>query len=188
MSYKFQKQYRLPEYDYSKEGGYFITICTKNQEYYFGDIINDKMYLSEIGKIVRALWLEIPVKFKNVILDEWIIMPNHIHSIILKMNEPCKDYINNLNLINQIPTRFKSGIKNNPMELKEDTIEKIIRWFKGRVKFEAKHNGFKYFSWQSRFYDHIIRNEKSLNKIRQYIINNPLKWEVDKENPKNLYM
>lgn len=74
------------------------------------------------------------------------------------------------------------------MEIKEITLGKIIRWFKGRVKFEANKDGFEHFSWQSRFYDRVIRNEKELTDTRQYILDNPLKWEIDRNNPENLYM
>lgn len=185
MIHKLHKQYRLPEFNYASEGGYFVTICTKEHQLYFGDIINSFMELSPIGNIAKRIWLDIPVYFNNVELDEWIIMPNHIHGIIM-INTDDGDR----NLINQIPTEreFKSGIKNNPMELKENTLGKIVRWFKGRAKFETNKNEFQYFAWQSRFYDHVIRDDKSLNTIRQYIIANPERWATEKNSTENLYM
>ena len=82
MCYKLQKQYRLPYNDYSNEGLYFITICTKEQKHYFGEIISNRMQFSEIGKIAEIFWLQIPEKFENAKLDEWIIMPNHLHGIL----------------------------------------------------------------------------------------------------------
>ena len=123
------------------------------------------MILNKAGNIVDKLWNEIPSKFQNVSLDVHQVMPNHFHGIII---------INEENFINEIPT-FKSGIKNNPMELKTITLGKIIRWFKGRFKFEAKKVNPN-FKWQSRFHDRIIRNEREFYFIREYIINNPVNW------------
>ncbi len=131
--YKKHKQYRLPGYDYSGEGNYFVTVCTHNRNEYFGKINNCKMNLTETGKIVDKIWNEIPNKFENVKLDVYQIMPDHFHGIIIIKHD------NRRNLINQIPTgnnkiinqiKFKSGIKNNPMELKSNSFGKIIRWFK----------------------------------------------------------
>lgn len=169
MKYKQHKQYRLPDFDYSGEGEYFVTICVDNRKHYFGEIKNDQMILSELGKIVDQIWNEIPNQFKNTVLDAYQIMPDHFHGIIIIKEN------NKKNLINQIPTEFKSGIKNNPMELKTITLGRIIRWFKGRVKFEANNINYN-FKWQSRFHDRIIRNEKEFYFIREYIINNPANW------------
>ena len=199
MAYKLQKRYRLPDFNYSQAGGYFVTICAKNKETYFGDIFNGHMELSKVGEIAQKIWLEIPNSFENVMIDEYVIMPNHIHGIIMITNNNRRNLIYQIqknhqiqnkdkNLINQIPADFKSGIKKNPMAIKEITLGKIIRWFKGRVKFETNRNGFEHFAWQSRYYDRVIRNEKELTDIRQYIIDNPLKWEIDRNNPENLYM
>jgi len=177
MKYKKYKQYRLPGYDYSGEGNYFVTICTYNREEYFGRINNGEMILSDAGKIVDEIWNEIPVKFENVKLDVYQIMPDHFHGIIIIKPD------NRRNLINQIPTgnkmgnqiEFKSGIRNNPMELKSISLGRIIRWFKGRVKYETGKIDLD-FKWQSRFYDRVIRDNKEYYFIGEYIINNPLNW------------
>jgi len=191
MNYKKQKQYRLPDFDYSGDGEYFVTICTKNHIKYFGRIENEKMILSDIGKIVERIWNEIPVKFENIELDTHQVMPDHFHSIICikprrhltclpdrQVHQMLEDNSSvqkeKKNIINDVPT-FKSGIKNNPMELKLISLGKIIRWFKGRVTFESKklNPGF---SWQARYYDRIIRNEKEHYFIREYIENNPVNY------------
>jgi len=167
MKYKYHKQYRLPNFDYSGEGEYFVTICVDNRKHHLGEIQNGEMILSDLGKIVDEIWNEIPSKFDNVKLDVYQIMPDHFHGILILKHKK--------NLINQIPTGFKSGIKNNPMELKSITLGRIIRWFKGRVKFEAdklKHG----FTWQSRFYDRIIRDDIEFYFINEYIVNNPKNW------------
>ena len=208
MGYKKHKQYRLPGYDYSSNGNYFITICTKNREEFLGKIINGKMNLSLIGKITESIWKQIPEKFQNIFLDVFQVMPDHFHAIT-KIKNPynCNmQLINHIDrghlinhnqgncrhLINQMPTDkiqpdkikrdkisinndnqiFKSGIKNNPMELKNITLGKIIRWFKGRVKFEASKINQRYH-WQTRFHEKIIRNKKEYYAIKNYIINNP---------------
>lgn len=124
------------------------------------------MVLTEIGSIAKQHWLEIPQHFQNVKLDEFIIMPNHIHGIVIIENQ-------------------QGGITrtHNPM-ISENSLSKIIRWYKGRSTFEINKRQNKIrFAWQSRFYEHIIRNEKSLEKIREYINNNPLKWDIDENNP-----
>ena len=171
MGYKKHKQYRLKDFDYSSEGEYFVTICTAGRKHYFGKIEDGKMFLSEIGKIADRMWNEIPNKFNGIKLDVYQIMPDHFHAILI-IKEP------NMHLINQTPTKFKSGIKNNPMELRSVTLGKIIRWFKGKVKYEVNKIN-RNFNWQSRFHDRIIRDEKEFYFVSEYIINNPSNWEKD---------
>jgi REP element-mobilizing transposase RayT len=166
MAYKKIKQYRLKGFDYSGEGEYFVTICIEDRKKHFGKINDCKMVLSPSGKIVERIWNEIPNNFKNIRLGPYQIMPDHFHGIII-----IKESQTNKHLMNQMPT--KSGIKNNPMELETATLGRIIRWFKAKVKYEAKNinPGFK---WQSRYYDRIIRNEKEYYFISEYIQNNPI--------------
>ena len=177
MAYKKQKQYRLPDHDYAQAGEYFNTICTKDREHFLGEVQQDVMVLSEVGKIAQTHLLEIPDRFSNVVLDEWVVMPNHIHMILIIING-CR------NMINHVPTvtTNKSGISNNPMELPVDTIGKMMRWYKGRVSYECRKSGLA-FKWQARFHDHIIRDRSSLDNIRLYIQDNPLCWEEDVFNP-----
>jgi len=143
------------------------------------------MKLSEIGKIAKKYWLEIPKHFKNTRLDEFIIMPNHIHGIIV-----IEYKINKIKIINNVETRHGVSLQKNEnnfnqfSKMVKNSISSIINQFKSSVKRYANKNQIP-FHWQPRFYDHIIRNEKSLDEIRQYIKTNPLKWEEDEENPKN---
>ena len=173
MAYKKQKQYRLPGYDYAQPGEYFITICTKDREHFLGEIQEGSMGLSEMGNIAQIHLLEIPERFDNVVLDEWVIMPNHVHMILIIEGE-------RRNMINHVPTGAtnKSGILNNPMELPHNTIGKMMRWYKGRVSYGCRRRGYE-FAWQARFHDHIIRNRRSLENIRRYVRDNPLRWEDD---------
>lgn len=137
MKYKLEKQFRLKDYDYAQSGYYFVTICTKEKRPFLGEVFNEQVRLSKIGKIAERNWLEIPKYFKHVLLDLYAIMPNHIHGIVV-LN--CKQ-----NLINQIPTNNtnkikvgKSGIMNNPMESQELTLGKIIRWYKAKVSYAIR--------------------------------------------------
>ena len=150
------KQIRLKEYDYSAEGYYFITICTKNRLELFGKIYNTcrdgnlpsaKIKLTKTGIIVEKYIKQISNIYNYAIIDEYIIMPNHIHMILV----------------------LEKNVGKN--------ISTVIGQFKRNVSLELK-----YPIWQKRFYEHIIRNEKEYYKIKEYIINNISNWEEDKYN------
>ena len=188
MQYKQQKQYRHKNYDYSQNGFYFVTICTENHKIFFGDIIKSgneynpvyEMKLSEIGKIAKQCWLEIPKHFPFVNLDEHIIMPNHIHGII----EIDKVGTQNIRTVGTQNLVFlQSGYKNK-FGPQSKNLSSIIRGFKIGVTKYANNNNIN-FQWQPRFHDRIIRNEKELDTIRKYISDNPAKWHLDKDNPEN---
>ncbi len=186
MSDKFRDKYRilssrLQNWDYSSNGYYFITICTKERQHYFGEIINNVMCLSKIGEIVQKYWVEIPIHFSFVELDKFVIMPNHIHGIVIIKNvfEPqCRD------VINHVSTNTDNNLYSKITPMGKHNLGEIIRWFKGRTTFEIKKLEINFF-WQPRFYDHIIRNENALNRIKQYIKDNPTNWEEDRNNLSN---
>ena len=168
---------RLDVWDYSKYGYYFITICTKEKKNLFGSIVEDKVLLNGCGEIVKEIWFQIPQQFEDVELDEFVVMPNHIHGIVFIS----RDTNDGRDAINSVSTGFAG--KKNPMVHKIH-LSRVIRWFKGRTTYEIHHKlQFSEFAWQPRFYEHIIRNEKSLQKIREYISLNPLQWTIDEENP-----
>ncbi len=162
-----RRSFRLREYDYSQPGAYFITICTHNREYLFGNVVDGKMVLNEFGKIVEQCWLETEKMRNGVIVDAFVIMPNHLHGIIVITDDYVGAYCNT-------PLRvFRSPSK---------TIGAIVRGFKSastkRINQIRQTPGFPV--WQRNYYEHIIRNEIELNRIRKYIIDNPLKWELDR--------
>ena len=163
-----RKSIRLKNYDYSKPGIYFVTICTKNREFLFGEIVNGVIVLNDAGKIAQQCWLEIPEHFPCVSLDKFVIMPNHIHGIIIINHVAGVQNIEPLQQFNQ----FQKIIPNS--------IGSIVRGFKIGVTKWFRQNNILNVVWQRNYYEHIIRNEKELNKIREYIINNPLKWGLDK--------
>ncbi|HEV2524451.1 MAG TPA: transposase, partial [Gammaproteobacteria bacterium] len=144
----------LPFYDYSSAGFYFLTICVQNREPFLGKILNKKMFLSDAGKIVHDLWHKIPLFSPNMTLDEFIVMPDHIHGILVTNGTNAEI---NTRTINTVMGSYKS------------VCTKQINAMQDRF----------YFKWQRGFYDHIIRNECSLNQIREYIRLNPEKWEEE---------
>lgn len=177
MSGKFRNKYlipstRLSNWDYSSNGYYFITICTKNKINYFGEIMNNKMQLSEIGKIIEQYWLKIPKHFQFVELGEYSIMPNHIHGILI---------INNFISHVETPNLGVSTIKIKQNKWKSGCLGLIINQYKRICTINIRKK-YENFSWQSRFYDNIIRTEKSFYYIREYIRENPINWNKDKNN------
>ncbi len=162
-----RKHIRLKEYDYSRKGIYFITICTQNMESYFGKIVNEKMILSDIGSIANLYLQKIPEHFNHVKLHKYVIMPNHIHCIIEIVGSPhgvTDEFVHN----NQFGPQTKGS------------LSVIINLFKSSVTRWANHNKHNYFAWQKRFYDRKIRNRRELEKTSEYICMNPLKWKDDK--------
>lgn len=172
-----RKTNRYYWHNYSQQGNYFITLCTKDRRHYFGQVLDEKMYLSEYGKIADKFWNEIPKHFSNVDLDKYSIMPNHIHGI-LKVKNQGKD------IVTYIDYSLPKGMNKN-----YGLISKVIRSFKEAVvkTIRKKYNDYN-FGWQRSFYDRIIRDGDELNRIRQYIKENPVNWEKDRNNPENLLM
>jgi REP element-mobilizing transposase RayT len=199
MSEKFRNKYtikstRLEKYNYSQNGMYFVTICTKDREEFFGSVIGEKMVLSDIGKIAKQYWQEIPQHFPFVNLDEYIVMPNHLHVIVEIIKNAntrnCRDEamprLKNHHYQDEALPRLYTGkyLQMSKISPKSDSLSVIIGSFKSIVAKTANKQFPRIgFAWQSRFYDHIIRNEKSLNKIREYIQTNPKMWERDRNLP-----
>ncbi len=167
-----RRSIRLPGYDYSQPGAYFITICTHNREYLFGDVADGKMILNEFGNVAQQCWLEIPQHFKHVKLDAYVIMPNHVHGIIFIVGSRH----HNVGARHAVPLQFEQFGKPVP-----GSIATIIRSYKSAVSKQINQirqtPGMPV--WQRNYYEHIIRNEMDLHRIRQYIMNNPKNWEMD---------
>ena len=185
------KSTRLPNWDYSSDGFYFVTICTKNRIEWFGEIPvrtasswpggrNGIMGLSDIGCIAYEQWKLTGELRDNVILDEFIVMPNHVHGIIQIFNHFVETHCN-------ASLRNDDNWNNNQFGPQRNNLASIVRGFKSSVKRICNKNNIP-FEWQPRFYDHIIRNEKDLYRIRRYIKYNPRKWELDRNNPEGLWM
>ncbi len=178
---------RLKNWNYRSPAAYFITIVTKNRFPYFGEIADGQMLLSEIGNLVKTEWEKTFVirADMNLTMGEYIVMPNHFHAIIIIG----KNLYNSPRFIGRdamhcVPT---NGIQKNKFGPQSKNLASIIRGFKSAVTKHAHRLGYE-FAWQPRFYDHVIRNKKSFNRISAYIRNNPINWGKDKfNNPKNKY-
>ena len=147
-----RKSPRLKDYDYSESGAYFITICTHQRQYLFGAIQSERMFLSSFGEFAVACWDVIPDHYADVELDGFVIMPNHVHGIIV------------------FPGRsdFKT------------ILGRVVNGYKGAVTARIRQAQPGLIVWQRGYHDHIIRNDADLNRLREYIENNPAKWEADK--------
>ncbi|HBE41561.1 MAG TPA: hypothetical protein DDW27_10235 [Bacteroidales bacterium] len=190
-----RRSIRLKGYDYSKAGLYFITICIRDRKCLFGEIVvgvqnpgsihqHPRMVLNDAGKIADNCWLEIPKHFPNVVLHEYIIMPNHVHGIIelIKPGLQCES-VGNVGVQNFEP--LHQSPKNEYQKIIPHSIGSIVRGFKIGVTKWFRHNtvGIQNFEtrslWQHNYYEHIIRDEKSYHRITEYIINNPGNWKKD---------
>ncbi len=160
---RHRKQNRLQNYDYSQNGMYFVTICTKDKKCYFGEIVNDEMILNDFGEITQQVLLNLPNHYNNINIDTFVIMPNHVHVIV------------------EINDNVGTGFKPVPTTHGLSEIIRGFKTFSSRKMNEQKP--LEKFKWQRSFYDHIIRKDESLNKIREYIIINPREWNKDELNP-----
>jgi REP element-mobilizing transposase RayT len=157
-----QNQERLPQrratrlkgYDYSTAGAYFITMCTQDKRCLFGTVENGVMHLNRLGALVEEAWQDLPRRFPGVELDEWMIMPNHFHGIIVFPGD---------------------GVRHDAIE--------VARAFKAVCSTRIRKMLLAAFAWQKGMHDRIIRNERELSAVRAYIANNPKQWELDRDNP-----
>ena len=189
-----RRSIRLKGYDYSQQGAYFVTICTYQRNCLFGEIVDNEMKLNTNGEIARGSWLSIPRHFQNIELDEFVIMPNHLHGIILIVNNSeeegkalaNQDFPQQQKLSSQCFAPTGETIKINGT--KPQSLAAIIQNFKSvsTRQINRINNSKGNVIWQRNYYEHIIRNEEALNNIRQYIVNNPINWAEDKENPANV--
>ena len=156
-----RKHIRLRNFDYSSANGYFVTVCVKQFLPLLGSIKNGICGLSEIGNDVAIRLQNIPLLYPHVLLDEFIVMPNHFH-LILIITKHQGSYVGN---------RFQKPVAGS--------VSMMINGAKGATTKWCKANNY-WFDWQDRFYDHVIRNEKEYWAIKNYIINNPRNWHNDR--------
>ncbi len=186
---KFRGKYRIPSarlqsWDYGSNGMYFITICTSDRRRFFGEIVKGKMMLSHVGILADVLWYEIKNHGKNVELAEFVVMPNHIHGILIlnNLHHLGRDKACLVSTTNNVANT--TNAKTNPIggdrfqNQGKNTISSIVGGYKSAVTKHAHRLGFDFY-WQSRFHDHIIRNEQSYLQIAEYVINNPRNWRDD---------
>ena len=201
-----RRSIRLKNYDYASNGAYYVTIVTYERECLFGEIIDNEMYLSFYGEIVQKWWNELIIHFPKLETGAFIIMPNHIHGIILITDErrgevlsPYDNSIQNNREITHIKDSYlgKESLTINATTgylggetppLRNPTLGQIVAYFKYQSTKEMnKIDDAKTISkfWQRNYYEHIIRNEKELKQKIDYILDNPSRWDEDEENPLN---
>ncbi|MFY7911691.1 MAG: transposase [Emticicia sp.] len=188
---KFKNKYRIASaraswWNYGWNGAYFITICTKNREHFFGKIENGKMQLSKIGLLADVFWHEIKNHTENTELGAFVVMPNHIHGILILdkpeiSNVPTVETGHALSLQTQIQTPAQQRFRNQG----KNTVSSIIGSYKSAItkhcnRLKLTDDDGLVFGWQTRFHDHIIRNDEEYQRINDYIETNPANWENDK--------
>ena len=162
-----RRSIRLKEFDYSQSGLYFVTIMTHQRKCLFGEIVDGKVQLIEAGTIVSEMWVGVQERFPTVSADLFVVMPNHAHGIITigaQYNAP--DGAGGKGAMNRAPT-----------------LGQVIRTLKAASTHRIRQSIDLGIVWQRNYYEHVIRDEQSLQRIRQYICDNPLRWELDPENP-----
>jgi len=167
-----RRSIRLKDHDYSQAGAYYITACTQDRECLFGQVVDERMQLNEAGRIVQSVWDGVPQFYEGIESDASVVMPNHVHGVVViraavgaihkSPLPPVRAAERRRMLLSKIVGRFKmvSGKQIN-----------VLRATPGRPV------------WQRNYYEHIIRDDESLNRIRQYIADNPAQWDFDRENP-----
>ena len=176
---KTRKSIRLPNYDYSQSGEYFITICVNNRLNRLGNVFEGKSILSSEGKIIEKWIIQLTEKFKDVLVENYIIMPNHIHLIIEISLIKTEDSLNV-----ELPEKNKTDYETWRLARTKMFLPKIINYLKTNSSIEINRlnneTGNKF--WQANYYERIIRNEKEYFKISSYIENNPSTWNEDRFN------
>lgn len=177
-----RRSIRLQDYDYSQAGAYFVTACAWKRECLFGDIMEGKVQLNGYGETVKRYWNAIPQHFQNTEIYEFVIMPNHVHGIVVIRTGTDVDVVaHSVGAIHELPLQ-------NRANRRRMTIPKIIGRFKMNTAKQINQirNTPGMPVWQRNYYEHIIRDEDDLSRIRQYIAENPFKWDEDENNPANV--
>ena len=175
---RHRRSIRLSEFDYRQPGAYFITICARDRNAFFGAVVDGEMRRNAPGEVAARCWAEIPDHFPNVALDEWVVMPNHLHGIVLMPGTataavPLPDALP----LRHAPERFATPVAGS--------VPTILRSFKSAVTREINQclGTPGAAVWQRGYFEHVVRDEASLARIRNYIASNPQRWDSDPENP-----
>ena len=175
-----RRSLRLVEYDYAQSGAYFVTIVTQRRLSLFGSVVDGDMQLNEAGRMVGSVWCRLSERFPSITLDEFIVMPNHVHGLLFV--EAREDHVG-APLVDALPAPEGGG------GIRRPSLGEIVGAYKSHSTVEyiraVKDSGWRSFEgrlWQRNFYEHVVRDEQSLDQIREYIVGNPAMWESDREN------
>jgi len=171
-----RRSIRLKGYDYASQGAYFVTIVTQGRERLFGEIVNGAMHVNEAGRIIERCWLDVPRHFPHAALDAYVVMPNHVHGIIV-ITDTAGAKNDDVGAKNLSPLPIRSAMR-SPSR----SVGSIVRGFKIGVTKWFRGNTNVYTVWQRNYYEHIIRDDAALDRIREYIRDNPIRWASDREN------
>jgi len=178
-----RRSVRLKGYDYSQAGAYFVTICTQDRACLFGEVVDGEMRLNDAGRMIQSVWDAVPAFYPGVNTDEFVVMPNHIHGIVVLVGAAPRGR----------PDPGQSATGQNgqaqgpaPTLSVPDVVHRFRTLTTKRYADGVKQSGWPPFPgrvWQRNYYEHILRNEEPLHRIRQYILDNPMRWAYDRENP-----
>ena len=159
-----RRSMRLPNYDYTRGGVYFVTICTYRFAHFFGRIADGKMHLNSLGRLVEEEWRRTAAVRLSVEVDLYVVMPNHVHGLLWIFGNPADQ------------------VSNNSKSIRANSLGSIIAQFKSVVTKRSRRLASAPSSpiWKRNYYDHIVRNERSLERIRNYILENPARWSEDR--------
>ena len=174
-----RRSIRLKNYDYTQAGYYYVTVCTRNRECIFGEIVGGVMHLSEAGRIMQECWDELPNHHSGVRLDAFVVMPNHVHGIVVLYDDGIRSAVG---AQHAVPLQHSQQYNVRP-----GSLGAILRSFKSAAtkRVNERHGVPGTPIWQRNYYEHVVRNELQLDFIRTYIVNNPSNWQNDIENPLN---
>ncbi len=175
-----RRSLRLKEYDYTQAGAYFITICTQGRACLFGEVVDGSMCWNAAGQLAAIMWTDMSVRFPGIDLDAFVVMPNHVHGIIVLPDRA-------------IVGAPRVGARERAATRAAPTVGDVVGAFKSLFTVQyirgVKENRWQAFDrrvWQRNYYEHIIRDETELARLRRYIDENPLRWEFDRENPRRV--
>ena len=178
-----RKSIRLPGYDYAQASAYFVTICAHQRADLFGEVVRGEMHLNDMGALVAEEWIKTESIRSEILLDEWVIMPNHFHAIIMITDGAAKPHID-FSGYDNCHTRAYCDSRaycHTPLRSPSKNLGAVVRGFKSAATrlINQWRKSPSTPVWQRNYYEHIIRNEDELQDIRKYIQNNPLRWEAD---------
>jgi REP element-mobilizing transposase RayT len=182
---------RLKDYDYRQAGAYFVTIVAQDRKCLFGDVADGKMRLNAAGQMIQAVWDELSTNYAGVETDHFVVMPNHLHGVCILVGagpRACPESGGQPQGV--APTKTQSAYAGVARLLSlPDVLHRFKTLTTQRYARGVKEVGWVRFNrrlWQRNYFEHVIRNENSLNRIRQYVLDNPMRWEFDRENPATL--